>query len=386
MGFFSWKTDTNESIWNAHTDRCKTVYLLERDGKPNIKEHSYDGYGVFGGVHVHEWLVRNNAHLLNGIDLDALTEEEINLLGIGLDVGNVYRDTQTQAFWHVFHDCRTLVPGNYFAGRFDEVIPELGLSANDLLESGRFERCDICDVLKERGDFYPLKFSFDPNARYEALPASASCPNQGYFDWDEESIEPFSDDDEELVAMPVIKEDDTAKAICTSAVGRRRDNDTIVIHSVFRTTSPDFDLGGAMEPDLAACCLSRQQLADWVRLCHFLQNDPAMPDYIHLGINILEFYCYADSDSDDDSPELWVKEQLCGVEETDTATLANGQSIHKVACEEVDDIESSVEELVISKHGHIFVSGIDGANRWEVDLGCLQQWTALFSEPVGTLG
>jgi hypothetical protein len=28
---------------------------------------------------------------------------------------------------------------------------------------------------------YPLKFSFNPDAVYEDLPASESCPFQGYF-------------------------------------------------------------------------------------------------------------------------------------------------------------------------------------------------------------
>lgn len=390
MGFFSWKTSCNKAtIWNNNTDRCKPVYLLERNGQPNIKEPSYDGYGVFGGVNVHDWLARNNAHLLPHIDLDTASEAEIHMIGIGMDVGNVYRDTQTQTLWHVFHDSRALVPGKHFAGRFDEVIPELGQSANDLIENGRLERLDIKDVLMERGEFYPLKFSFDPNARYEALPASEACPNQGYFGWGDDLDEALSDEGmetEEPVSTLVILEDDTAKAACTSAVGHRCDKDTIVIHGVFRATSANFDLGGAIEPDYVACSVSRQQLADWIRLCHFLQTDSAAPDYIHLSMEILEFYCCADSDSDDDSPELWVKELPLDVLEFDINTLPNGQEIYKMACEEVPDIESQIEEVVISRRGHVFVSGADNGHTWEVDLGCIQQWIELFSEPVGSFG
>ena len=60
MGFFSWKTsDTQKTIWNKHTRKCKPVYLLMPDGN-HIYEPSYDGYGVFGNVDVFVLLAEKN--------------------------------------------------------------------------------------------------------------------------------------------------------------------------------------------------------------------------------------------------------------------------------------------------------------------------------------
>lgn len=179
MGFFSWKTaDTNESIGNIYSDRpSPTVYLLQPNGKPPIREDAYEGYGVFAGIDAHEWLAETNAKSF-GYDASKLTKEEFRLIGIGLAVGSVCQDTETGEFWHIFSDYRTLVPGHYVAKRFDEPIPKLGDSANNLLKSGRLVSRDISDVVEVP---YPLKFSFDKNAVYEDLPASECCPYQGYF-------------------------------------------------------------------------------------------------------------------------------------------------------------------------------------------------------------
>jgi len=62
MGFFSWMTcDTNESISNQFSSRgAKTVYLLQPNGEPSIKEDNYEGYGDFGGVDAYVWLAEAN--------------------------------------------------------------------------------------------------------------------------------------------------------------------------------------------------------------------------------------------------------------------------------------------------------------------------------------
>ncbi|WP_166256017.1 hypothetical protein [Marinobacter salicampi] len=179
MGFYSYKTaDTKESIANQHSVReLRPVYLLQPGGKPPIEEQVYDGYGVFGGVNAMNWLAEANAEAL-GYDTSKLSEQETFLLGVSLDCGHVCEDTQTGEFWHIFSDARSLVPGHFVAKRFDEVIPELGDSANNLMESGRLVHRDIADVV---GVPYPLKFSFDKNAVYEDLPASERCPDQGFF-------------------------------------------------------------------------------------------------------------------------------------------------------------------------------------------------------------
>jgi len=47
-----------------------------------------------------------------------------------------------------------------------------------LVESGRLAKRDISEVVTIP---YPLKFSFDPDAKYEDLPAAKNCPDQGFF-------------------------------------------------------------------------------------------------------------------------------------------------------------------------------------------------------------
>jgi hypothetical protein len=61
MGFFSWKTsDTKETIWNIYTGKSKPVYLLMPEGRPNIGEPAYDGYGRFGGKDAYALLAEEN--------------------------------------------------------------------------------------------------------------------------------------------------------------------------------------------------------------------------------------------------------------------------------------------------------------------------------------
>jgi hypothetical protein len=137
MGFFSWTTaDTNESIPSVHSNRStQTVYLLQPNGRPPIEEECYEGYGVFGGQDAYEWLARQNAEAL-GIDLSGLDFDDVRSVGIEMF--------------------------------FDMDVP------------------------------VPLKFSFNPKAVYEDLPASESCPNQGFFYDDDEE----EDDDENPFIIP----------------------------------------------------------------------------------------------------------------------------------------------------------------------------------------
>lgn len=207
MGFFSWKTcDTDESIPAAGSGRpMKPVYLLQPNGQPPVKEECYEGYGVFGGLDTFSWLVNTNAAAL-GIDLSKLDDDDVRSLGISLDVGHVCKDIKTGEIWSVFQDATSLVGGRYFAGNYAQVIPELGASASDLMASGRFKSVDIKEIVDLK---YPLKFSFNPKAAYEDLPASEICPDQGFFyedDKDEEDDdnpyiipdgEPDEDDDED---------------------------------------------------------------------------------------------------------------------------------------------------------------------------------------------
>jgi hypothetical protein len=120
MGMISWLTgDTKDSIVNRHhPDGAVTVYLLQPNGKPSIAESNYNGYGLFGGVDVFTWIAEYNA----------------SDFGISL----------------------------------------IGASPDDMRDIG-------CDLLFEREAelMYPLKLSFDANAKYECIEPSRLCPYQG---------------------------------------------------------------------------------------------------------------------------------------------------------------------------------------------------------------
>jgi|GEM_PF-1091501 len=46
MGFFSWLSAGDEqSIMNRYTPECRTVYMLQLDGKPSIQDEGYERFG-----------------------------------------------------------------------------------------------------------------------------------------------------------------------------------------------------------------------------------------------------------------------------------------------------------------------------------------------------
>lgn len=193
MGFFSWKTaDTKESIWNEHTGQCKTVYLLQPEGKSPIEETSYGGYGVFGNVDAYEWLAENNLTCeAYEVVLASGGREAVRMAGIAIDRNisaniRLYKDKETGVFYAYrktpligFFLKKQGVEASYFPNGYDAVIDSVGLSINQLKEQGRLEDVDIsiCCV----AEYSPLKFSFDKNAVYENLSPSEICRNQGYF-------------------------------------------------------------------------------------------------------------------------------------------------------------------------------------------------------------
>ncbi|CAM3782893.1 hypothetical protein VRRI112168_00220 [Vreelandella rituensis] len=184
MGFFSWKTaDTQESIPACSHNR-RMVYLLQPGGEPPIGEGGYQGNGSFGGVDAHVWLAERNLAGHPGVNIDAMDEEQKREMGIELLLGGVMQDQETGDYWHIMSDLRPLVPGHYFAGTFGQTIPELGQTPAELEASGRFCEIPLGELMAIP---FPLKFSFDPEAQYEALEGSKICPRQG---------EPLPPDDE----------------------------------------------------------------------------------------------------------------------------------------------------------------------------------------------
>lgn len=189
MGFFSWKSaDDKVSIMNCHTPDCRTVYFLLPNGQPPIQEDSYDGYGVFGDTNAYEWLLEENAEHL-GLNLDGLDSEQAYMAGVHLAVGSFCKDIATGEYWVYERNksCFELLvsgvePGavvNSFVN-WGHKIPRYGASANELVEAGDFKQIDVSEMLEIK---YPIKLSFNPEAKYEDLPASEICPNQGYFNW-----------------------------------------------------------------------------------------------------------------------------------------------------------------------------------------------------------
>jgi len=186
MGFFSWLTaDTQESVMNSyaavdHNLPIKPVYLLQPNGEAPIEEPSYEGYGIVGGVNVHHWLAHRN---LPAEVVATLNDDDLNDVGVTLSVGNYYIDNVTGKKWTIFWKGPKIIDPTieFFNGRYDQVIPEIGLSPNDMIKSGRFGRQFIMPE-------FPLKFSFDRHAVYEDHDASQNCPRQGYF---------YDDDDDD---------------------------------------------------------------------------------------------------------------------------------------------------------------------------------------------
>ncbi len=176
MGFFSWLTaDTRDSIANSSSQRpTRTVYLLQPDGKEPIREDEYEGYGVFGGVDAHVWLARQNIPVER---LKGLSEEEIRDMGVTLDCGDYYIDTQDGSKHAIFHAASALIDPEIKVHpvTYDTPIAHFGgATGNELLASGRLIRRRFT-VEK------PLKFSHNASAKYEDLSASPDCEDQGYF-------------------------------------------------------------------------------------------------------------------------------------------------------------------------------------------------------------
>lgn len=180
MGYYSWLTaDTQESIpvfEATHPNAGRTVYLLQPGDLPSIAESAYQGNGVFGGVDVFHFLAFHNLPYETLINLDQI---EVHNLGVGLEHGHYFMDKDTGQKHLVFHDYRAIVTGALFhAHTYGVPVSGYnGLSPNDLIGSGRWVEHSINEEYLR----VPLKFSFNPMASYEKLPASEVCPYQGMY-------------------------------------------------------------------------------------------------------------------------------------------------------------------------------------------------------------
>ena len=173
MGFFSKLTcDTQESIANiysGHPNAQRPVYLLQPDGEAPLKCDAYEGYGVTGRDWF-EWLSERNVGIA---DRD---------IGIFLDCGNYYQDSVGRLYVCSLHlrakQLQKLLNTDSVIIEFSHYGTPIsaldGLSMNQAIEQRKVSMCDI----EPR---YPIKLSYNPNARYEDYPPSAHCDAQGYF-------------------------------------------------------------------------------------------------------------------------------------------------------------------------------------------------------------
>lgn len=173
MGFFSWLTsDTKEPIRNIHNRAHRTVYLLQPNGARPIPEDAYGGDGVFGGVDAYVWLAKMN---LSQDRVPGFTDAELRSAGISLEHGTLMRMHDGKIL-SVFHNDPKLFEAlglqvENFPGRYNEPIPAYGgMSADQLLEAGAAKSVPISELVEH----HPLKFSFDPEACYEDLPAAVT--------------------------------------------------------------------------------------------------------------------------------------------------------------------------------------------------------------------
>jgi|AntDeeMinimDraft_5_1070356.scaffolds.fasta_scaffold16501_2 hypothetical protein len=175
MGFSSWMTaDTKESIYNRYSTKgCKPVFLLQPFGRPSIQEPEYPGYGVFGGVDAIAWLAE-----MNFGKSTAATIKKARQVVFGY-----YIETDDVIYVESGETPRNLgaewfggsnKPVQFIRSFFNKTITVDGkeLTLIDAEKAGLV-------AMKLPTPKFPLKFSFDKNAVYEDLPASAHCPDQG---------------------------------------------------------------------------------------------------------------------------------------------------------------------------------------------------------------
>ncbi len=180
MGMFSWLTaDTQETIANIHSghpNAGRPVYLLRPDGKPPVCEPAYEGYGFFNRACAYKWLARNN------------TRFNSHHIGVLLAHGDVARDRHG-VYYMYGNDAdeqallrealnEDVAVVSYNSGDDMIVIDGEKKTYNDWVTDGGLMEITYRELV---GIKYPLKFSFDKHAQYDALPESRNCPNQGMF-------------------------------------------------------------------------------------------------------------------------------------------------------------------------------------------------------------
>lgn len=181
MGFFSWKTcDTKESIPNRHSNQeCRTVYLLQPNGEPPIRELAYDGYGMFGSprINVYDWLAAHNGLKNAEVAIKILYES-----GHKAKDGKIFFCIERRHAKEIINLVQK--SGN---GLGTDIVAFQNFSSVVLIDGVRASMNDHIDAKRVEPVYFkgliqfPLKFSFNPTAVYEQFQASEDCEFQGYF-------------------------------------------------------------------------------------------------------------------------------------------------------------------------------------------------------------
>lgn len=171
MGCFSWKeSDIKKAIKIMNTSR--PVYLLQPDGN-HIKECEYDGYGHFGGIDAYEWLAK-----VNKPELYSDNTEQNRSLGICLE--SIYMDRKSGILRDI--DDHTLHSFHHHT-LLDEIQPFKGTYMDEYKNGLTYSEAIEKSILVDHNPFgevkYPLKFSANPNAKYDELPYAQHDPKQG---------------------------------------------------------------------------------------------------------------------------------------------------------------------------------------------------------------
>lgn len=220
MGLGSWLTaDTNETIGHAQSSAPHSnkgdIFLLQTNGKPAIKESSYEGYSKFGGVFVFDWLAVNNVTketLSNAIesmpgsvafDIECMTrdlersksEPKLSLFSISPEEKAAI-ELRLVEFTNKRDILKTksAFSEEQLSGLFG-FLKSMDLTKDNTLALAQWIEPDLQSVFLEKlrdsvntlanrdisSHQHPLKFSYDEFAVYDDLPGqSKDCPHQGY--------------------------------------------------------------------------------------------------------------------------------------------------------------------------------------------------------------
>jgi hypothetical protein len=181
MGFFSKKrAEDGKSIPVMASGLPQKVhYMLQPNGEPSIPCGAYEGYGNWSGIDWHVWMTEMNGPAL-GLKTNEMSFEQRRMAGIAMNVGDVFKDTDTGQIWWIGKDHGLAKPEhNVFPGNYGAAITGYNdQTPNDLVSSGKWQSVPVKEVLEIP---YPIKISAHKDAVYEDLPASGDCEYQGYW-------------------------------------------------------------------------------------------------------------------------------------------------------------------------------------------------------------